>query len=227
MTNIFKYAQKSDFISLHYSNAKKILVMNQKGGVGKTTLVAGLISYLNNQNFNVELIDFDKQKSAYDWYKHINEHSAHEFNPSYKSLTSISSALKVHRNTQFVIIDSPSNFSREDMMRYTYFANGIIIPMSPSPVDLLASLPFIESIIDSGILRYKKIPLSFVINRCFPTDLRIDRVEDLLKNFRQFPTLGKLSEHSQYQEAFFTREKLDTSVDAMSWQNIQMWLSQI
>ncbi|XEV12395.1 AAA family ATPase (plasmid) [Vibrio alginolyticus] len=46
--------------------------MNQKGGVGKSTFVAGLMSQLIHQGHQVELIDFDKQKSSHDWAREVS-----------------------------------------------------------------------------------------------------------------------------------------------------------
>ncbi|MFS1431738.1 AAA family ATPase [Vibrio lentus] len=37
-----------------------MLIMNSKGGVGKSTVVIGIISQLLNQGYKVALIDFDK-----------------------------------------------------------------------------------------------------------------------------------------------------------------------
>ena len=43
----------------------KILVTNQKGGVGKSTISANLAGYLNiDKNHSISLIDFDKQASS-------------------------------------------------------------------------------------------------------------------------------------------------------------------
>lgn len=52
------------------SEAIKILVTNQKGGVGKSTISANLAAYLAIQEgLDVSLIDFDKQASSSHWTK--------------------------------------------------------------------------------------------------------------------------------------------------------------
>ncbi len=219
--------KKQQTISLHYSKAKKLLVMNQKGGVGKSTFVAGLISQLSHLGYKVELIDFDKQKSSHDWARVVIPDNSHSYNPSLRSFSDIAKTLRVKRDTDFVILDSPSNFTNEDMARYTYFVNAIILPMSPSPVDLHASLPFIKSIIDSGILSFRKIALSFVINRCTYDDQRVEKVLRLLQHFRNYPTHGLMSEDHCYQEAFYYKQMIPNTIDQELWSNVISWLDGI
>ncbi len=220
-----KPIKKSQTIGLHSSRAKKLLVMNQKGGVGKSTFTAGLMSNLIHRGFKVELIDFDKHQSSHDWANNITPERSQAYNPSFRSLSNMANTLKVKPDTDFIIFDSPSNFTNEDMVRYTYFANNIILPMAPSPVDLHASLPFIKSIIESGILTKKKINLGFVITRCTPEDKRVKKVTQLLSNFRQYPTLGHMSEDMSYQKAFHYKQTVPASIDDKLWNNVLSWLT--
>ncbi len=146
------YSRKQDKISLHYSKAKKVLVMNQKGGVGKSTCAAALLSHLSHLGYKVELIDFDRQCPCHDWAKNALPGCSQSYPPSLRSFSNIAMTLKVRRESDFIVIDSPSNFSQEEMVRYTYFTNAILLPMSPSPLDLHTSLPFIQDLIESGVL---------------------------------------------------------------------------
>ena len=63
----------------------KILVTNQKGGVGKSTIAANLAAYLSIQNTGpVSLIDFDKQSSSAKWAEKAPDIGLNIFNPKIK-----------------------------------------------------------------------------------------------------------------------------------------------
>ncbi len=221
------YHIQQDTISLHYSKAKKILVMNPKGGVGKSTCVAALVSNLSHLGYNIEVIDFNRQHLCYDWAKEVLPGNSQLYNPSLRSLSNIATTLRVKRDTDFVVIDSPSNFTKGEMTRYTYFVDAILLPMSPSPLDLHTSLPFIKEIIDSGVLSTRKIALAFILNRCMENDSRVERTFQLLQNFRQYPTLAKISEDIHYQDAFFYKRAISVSVDPHSWVQVIGWIQEL
>ena len=218
------YSRKQDKISLHYSKAKKVLIMNQKGGVGKSTCAAALLSHLSHLGYKAELIDFDRQCPCHDWAKNALPGCSQSYPPSLRSFSNIAMTLKVRRESDFIVIDSPSNFSQEEMVRYTYFTNAILLPMSPSPLDLHTSLPFIQDLIESGVLSTRKIALAFVVNRCVTHDGRVARTEQLLQHFRQYPTLGQVSENVLYQEAFFDKQALPLTLDLQLWRRVIEWL---
>ncbi|MEF1250923.1 ParA family protein [Vibrio owensii] len=211
--------------SIAYSKAKKIIVLNLKGGVGKSTFSASLASKLIGNGHTVELIDFDKQQSTNRWADGIDALPNQCYNPSLRSLSNIAVTLKVSNATDYVVIDSPANFSESDLVRYLRYVDYIVIPMQPSPIDLHASLPFINTLIEKHIFKSRQIKIGFVINRCVHQDERLDRVMRLLRFFRQFKTLGIMSESEVYQQPFMDKELVDArNVDPILWDNVIKWL---
>ncbi|UMM04431.1 ParA family protein [Vibrio campbellii] len=211
--------------SIAYSKAKKIIVLNLKGGVGKSTFSASLASKLINNGHTVELVDFDKQQSTNRWAEGIDTLPNQSYNPSLRSLSNIAVTLKVSTSTDYVVIDSPANFSESDLVRYLRYVDYIVIPMQPSPIDLHASLPFINTLIEKHIFKSRQIKIGFVINRCVHQDERLDRVMRLLRFFRQFKTLGIMSESEVYQQPFMDKQLVDANdVDPKLWDNVIKWL---
>ena len=48
---------------------RTILIINSKGGSGKTTIATNIASYFSNEGKSVALIDLDPQQSSADWVK--------------------------------------------------------------------------------------------------------------------------------------------------------------
>ncbi|MCK6262118.1 ParA family protein [Vibrio sp. ZSDE26] len=214
-----------DKVSIAHTKAKRIITLNLKGGVGKSTFTAGLLSQLVEKGHKVELIDFDQQESSYNWASSVPEIECQTYNPALKSFSEMASTLKVSTSSDYVVIDSPANFSERELFRYLKYADYIVIPMQPSPIDLHSSLPLINNLIDQHLYKGREIKVGFVLNRVYQGDERLVNVQKLLKNFRQFQSLGIMSESAHYQEAFYYKKLIKSSnKDADLWQSTLNWM---
>jgi len=211
-------------ISIAHAKSKKVLILNLKGGVGKSTFTVNLASKLCAAQQCVELIDSDKQVSSHSWAKEIEEIETQQLNLSFRGYSDIALSVKVSKECQFILIDSPGNFDDAHIKKYLMLADYVVVPIQPSPVDLHASLPFIEKIMVNLSLIKKEVKVGFVINRCVNGNPQVDKVLGLLRHFRQYKTLGLMSDSYQYQEPFLNQTLVDVALDEPLWKSVFAWL---
>ncbi len=112
-------------------------VINQKGGSGKTTLAVHLACYLADQGKRVAFVDGDSQRSASKWLARTA--------PNIELITADTPEKLVETLESFkgrvdsIVADGAPrlNDSTKVLM---YMADRVLVPVCPSPIDLLATL---------------------------------------------------------------------------------------
>ncbi|MHB8884390.1 MAG: ParA family partition ATPase [Methylovirgula sp.] len=143
-----------------------IALLNQKGGVGKTTLALHLAGQWARQRQRVILIDADPQSSALDW----SEQRAREGLQRLFGVIGLArdtlhrEAPELGRDADHVIIDGPPRVT--GLMRSALLAADLVlIPVQPSPFDGWASGEILKLIDEARIFR-PQLAAYFVLNRC-------------------------------------------------------------
>jgi chromosome partitioning protein len=142
-----------------------ISLLNQKGGVGKTTLATHLSGQLASEGASVLLIDADPQGSALDWSQRRSQ-------SGYARLFSVvglaretlhQEAPAMARGVDHVIIDGPPRVAA--LARSALLASDLVlIPVQPSPYDIWASAEMVALIQEARIFK-PALQAAFVINR--------------------------------------------------------------
>ena len=143
-----------------------VALLNQKGGVGKTTLALHLAGAWARQGCRVTVIDADPQGSALDW----SEQRAKEGGPRLFGVLGLArdtlhrEAPEIARGVDHVVIDGPPRIA--GLMRSALLAADLVlVPAQPSPFDGWASGEMLNLIREARIFRPELIA-RFVLNRC-------------------------------------------------------------
>jgi len=138
-----------------------IAILNQKGGVGKTTLAVHIASALSQQKFTVLLVDADSQGSALAWSD--NRQTAHFPVIGLAKKTLHRELPDLAANYQYVIIDGPPRVN--EVARSAILASDlVVIPVQPSPYDVWAAKEIVDLLGEVSTFK-ENIKSAFVINR--------------------------------------------------------------
>ncbi|MCA9215968.1 MAG: AAA family ATPase [Planctomycetales bacterium] len=140
----------------------KIGLLNQKGGVGKTTLAVHIADAMARKKKRVLLVDADPQGSALDWAASRDGDPLFPVaglpKPSiHKELPSLAEGY------DRVIIDGPPRVY--DVARAAIMASDLVlIPVQPSPYDVWAAKEIVDLIHEATVYK-PNLKSAFVINR--------------------------------------------------------------
>ncbi len=147
---------------------KRIVVLNPKGGSGKTTLAINLASYFASRQQPTVLMDFDPQGSSIRWAKKrqstqppIHAIAAYEKD----SRTTRSFQLRLPDNTTHVIVDTPAAVESRNLPDITKEADKILVPVLPSDIDIHTCSRVIRDLLLVAKIRREDDRLGVVANR--------------------------------------------------------------
>jgi len=144
------------------------LVVNPKGGSGKTTIAINLAASFAADNVATTLMDYDPQGSSLNWLRSRSPlapriHGANGAPGKFGQLRSFD--MYVPPETRQLVIDAPAGSSGVLLQEMVDRAHCIVVPVVPSVIDIHATGNFIKDILATGRVRTRDIRLAVVANK--------------------------------------------------------------
>lgn len=146
----------------------KIVILNPKGGSGKTTLATNLASYYAILGPPPTLMDCDPQGYCMRWLDRRPDNSPKIHGiAAYQQTTR--ETLKYHSqvwpDSEQLIVDLPAAVPNDCIYDHTYDADSILIPVLPSAIDVFAASRFIAELLLVAQIDRRDRQLAVVANR--------------------------------------------------------------
>lgn len=139
-----------------------ISILNQKGGVGKTTLAVNIARSLTRNGLKTLLVDSDAQGSAQRWH----ERSGGELiDMTCLCMNTLEKDIQKYVGLyDRIIIDGIPRISPLTMCAIAC-SDKIFIPVQPSPYDIWATEELVRSVKDRTVITSGKLKSAFIVSR--------------------------------------------------------------
>jgi len=216
---------------------QKILVINSKGGCGKTTVATNLASYYVSQDLSTALLDFDPQGSSIRWLNQRPQSRPEIYGvhvASRKNNTGVTRSfqMRVPAETERMIIDAPAGVSGHELVDFIHLVDTIVVPVLPSSIDIHAVTRFIEELLVVGKVRKRGVNVAVVANRVKKNTLTYKSLERFLKTLK-LPFITTLRDTQNYVHAaergigLFEMWDKRTDSDKAQWRPLVRWLDEV
>src|SRR5438309_8182066 len=179
------------------------LVINSKGGSGKTTVATNLASYFAAHDIPTTVMDYDPQGSSLHWLRVRTQPGGRIYGANaapQKGGRIRSVEMHVPADTQQLLIDAPAGTSGLLLQEMLNKADGILIPVAPSAIDIHATANFVRDLLLVGRIRTRNIQLAVVANRVRSSMPVYQPLERFL-NSLSLPFLTRISDSDVYVKA--------------------------
>jgi chromosome partitioning protein len=213
---------------------QRIVVLNPKGGSGKTTIAINLASYYALNGEQPALLDFDPQASAARWARkrQVTQAPIHLITAFEKdSRVTRAFQLRIPEATRRVVIDTPAAIDATELPALTANADKILVPVLPSDIDIQACVRSIASLLLVAKVRRTDNRLAIIANRVRRNTLMYQSLTRFLGTL-DIPIIATLRDSQNYVRGaelglgIHEMKHYQVSEDLQSWERMLAWLNE-
>ena len=197
---------------------RHIMVLNAKGGCGKSTLATNIAAYFANEGASVALADYDPQRSSLDWLDRRPEGR-----PAITGVAAFEDGLRhVPRTADIVVSDAPARSHGKELTDLVRHAETIVVPVLPSTIDMQATSVFLEELQKVGKIQRKQAKIGAIANRVRDNTLIYDELDEYLTKAR-VPYIAALREAMNYVRAYSRGLGVHELPEYLAWPDWDEW----
>jgi len=197
---------------------RHIMILNAKGGCGKSTIATNLAVHFARDGAAVCIADYDPQRSSLDWLAQRPGDL-----PAISGVAAFEEGIRgVPRNTDVLVIDAPARAHGAELNELVRRAETIIVPVLPSSIDMKACSHFMKDLLEIGKVSRKQARLAVIANRVREHTLIFEEL-DLYLTQLKVPYLGQLREAQNYVRAYARGMGVLELPEYLAWPDWKQW----
>lgn len=197
---------------------RHIMVLNAKGGCGKSTISTNLASYYAwEEEKKVVLADYDPQASSLAWLEARSEEW-----PEIQGIAAWKEPLRPSRDTDVVIMDAPARVHGTELTQLVRKAETILFPVMPSPIDMRAATDYMQELKSTGRFQRGEIKVGVIANRVRENTIIFSELFEFLRKLK-VPYVATLRDTQNYIKAEQRGVGIFEMAPSQVWQDIEDW----
>jgi chromosome partitioning protein len=214
------------------ANLHRIVVLNPKGGSGKTTLAFNLAGYLAATGRRVAIVDMDRQGSSTRWLHNRSSELPKIFGISVRDSdhdATKNQCIVVPEDIDYAVVDAPAGLPADRLIDYSCGAHAIIVPVLPSDFDIHAASRLISDLLLKAQVSRRNARLGVIANRVNERTIAYQQLRRFLDRL-SITVVGLIRDSQNYARAaqcgLCIHEMPPSRVgrDLAQWEPVSRWL---
>lgn len=205
---------------------QKIVILNPKGGSGKTTIATNLASYFAVEGLRPTLMDMDAQGSSTHWLsKRVKDQPLIHGIAAFERNTGMtrSFATRLPLDTQRLVVDTPAAVEAQKLPDVTRNATAVLVPVLPSDIDIHAAAKCISNLLLIAKFQREDQRIAVIANRVKKQTLIYKSLMKFLDNL-QIPVIATLRDSQAYIRSAETGYGIFEMKPNLVREDLEQWL---